>query len=129
MKQKSAPTPSASQPLFSVLKRPDDRETLPCFSSSKQRGERVWTQDRVCGSMKRHVLEQRLEVAKKNLETRATALKTSGASDASFASDPVWRNLDAARRQAATRLFALGKIEKRDAEALARKEGGGEAEE
>ena len=40
----------------------------------------------------------------------------------------VWRTLDASRRQMATRLHAVGKLEKREADAAARKEGGSEEE-
>ena len=72
--------------------------------------------------MKRQALEKQLETAKSKLDARAGVLKQGGVSDDSLCCDPVWRNLDAARRQTATRLSAVSKLEKREADALARKE-------
>ncbi len=72
--------------------------------------------------MKRQALEKQLEAAKSKLDVRVGALQSSGVADDAHCCDPVWRNLDAARRQTATRLSAVGKIEKREADALARKE-------
>ena len=74
--------------------------------------------------MKRHVLEKQLEAAKSKLDARAATLKGSGLADDALSTDPVWRTLDASRRKVTTRLSAVGKVEKREADALARKEGG-----
>jgi hypothetical protein len=74
--------------------------------------------------MKRDALEKHLAAAKSNLEVRANALKSGGVAEDAYCCDPVWRNLDASRRQMATRLHAFGKLEKREADAAARKEGG-----
>jgi hypothetical protein len=78
--------------------------------------------------MKRDALEKHLAAAKSNLDARSQALKGAGVAEDAYCSDPVWRNLDASRRQMATRLQAVGKLEKREADAHARKEGGGEEE-
>ncbi len=72
--------------------------------------------------MKRNVLEKQLDAAKSKLDARVSTLKGSGVAEGSLGRDPVWRNLDAARRKLATRLSAVGKLEKREADALARKE-------
>jgi len=74
--------------------------------------------------MKRDALEKQLKAAQTKLEARSQALKGAGVADDAHCSDPVWRTLDASRRQTATRLHAVGKLEKREADALARKEGG-----
>jgi len=74
--------------------------------------------------MKRDALEKQLTAAKTKLEARSSSLKGSGVAEDAYCCDPVWRTLDASRRQVATRLHALGKLEKREADALARKEGG-----
>ncbi len=79
--------------------------------------------------MKRDLLERQLNTAKTKLESRVSALKAAGIAEDAYAKDPDWRNLDATRRQAATRLVAVGAIEKREADALARKEGGDSSEE
>jgi hypothetical protein len=76
--------------------------------------------------MKRDALEKHLAAAKSNLEARSNTLKGNGVAEDAYCSDPVWRNLDANRRQVATRLHALGKLEKRESDAAARKEGGSE---
>ena len=76
--------------------------------------------------MKRQALEKQLEAAKSKLDARSVTLKEGGVSDDALCCDPVWRTLDASRRQVATRLVAVGKVEKREADALARKEGGGD---
>ncbi|OAI53612.1 hypothetical protein AYO47_04465 [Planctomyces sp. SCGC AG-212-M04] len=76
--------------------------------------------------MKRDALEKHLATAKSNLEARANALKAGGVAEDAYSCDPVWRNLDASRRKVATRLHAVGKLEKREADAAARKEGGSE---
>jgi len=76
--------------------------------------------------MKRDALEKHLGVAKSNLEARSKALKAGGVAEDAYCCDPVWRNLDASRRQVATRLQAVGKLEKRESDAAARKEGGSE---
>ena len=76
--------------------------------------------------MKRQVLEKQLEAAKSKLDARAATLKGGGVADDALCCDPVWRTLDATRRKVATRLFAVGKLEKREADAQARREGGAE---
>jgi len=76
--------------------------------------------------MKRQVLEKQLETAKSKLDARAATLKGGGVAEDAMCCDPVWRTLDATRRKVATRLVAIGKVEKREADALARKEGGGD---
>ena len=78
--------------------------------------------------MKRDALEKHLAAAKSNLDARSEALKGNGVAEDAYCCDPVWRNLDASRRKVATRLHALGKLEKREADAAARKEGGSEEE-
>ena len=72
--------------------------------------------------MKRQVLERQLEAARTKLDARASTLKGSGVADDALCTAPMWRTLDASRRTASTRLAAVGKIEKREADALARKE-------
>jgi hypothetical protein len=72
--------------------------------------------------MKRHVLEKQLDAAKSKLDARVSTLKGGGVAEDAVCCDPVWRNLDAARRKVVTRLSAVGKIEQREADALARKE-------
>ena len=79
--------------------------------------------------MKRDALEKQLKVAQTKLEARSSTLKGNGVADDAYCCDPVWRTLDASRRQTATRLQAVGKIEKREADALAAKEGGNGGEE
>jgi len=74
--------------------------------------------------MKRQALEKQLETAKSKMEARAATLKGGGVADDAVCCDPVWRTLDADRRQVASRLVAVGKLEKREADAIARKEGG-----
>jgi hypothetical protein len=78
--------------------------------------------------MKRDALEKHLAAAKSKLDARASTLKGSGVAEDAYACDPVWRNLDASRRQVATRLHAVSKLEKREADAAARKEGGSDEE-
>ena len=72
--------------------------------------------------MKRNVLERQLETAKSKLESRVSTLKGSGLGEDAYAGDPKWRTLDATRRQLTTLLGAVAKIEKREADAIARKE-------
>lgn len=72
--------------------------------------------------MDRQQLEKKLEVATSKLGVRTSALKSGGVAEDAYCCDPVWRNLDAVRRQAKTRLVAVGKLEKREADAHARKE-------
>jgi hypothetical protein len=78
--------------------------------------------------MKRDALEKLMSTAKSKLDARTTTLKTNGVAEDAYCSDPVWRTLDASRRQVATRLHAVGKLEKREADAAARKEGGSDEE-
>ncbi len=78
--------------------------------------------------MKRELIEQHLAAATAKLEARAATLKGAGVTDEALDCDPVWRSLDAARRQAKTRLVSVSKLEKREADAHARAaEGGDEA--
>ena len=78
--------------------------------------------------MKRDALEKHLTAAKTKLDARSKTLKGNGVAEDAYCCDPVWRTLDASRRQMATRLNAVGKLEKREADAAARKEGGSEEE-
>ena len=72
--------------------------------------------------MDRQQLEKQLEVTKSKLDARVGTLKSGGVAEEAYCCDPVWRNLDAARRQVKTRLVAVGKLEKREADAQARKD-------
>jgi hypothetical protein len=74
--------------------------------------------------MNRQSLERQLAASQARLEVRNKALKAAGVEDANRGSDPVWRSLDASRRILVTRLRSVGQIEKRDADAAARRESG-----
>lgn len=74
--------------------------------------------------MNRQSLERQLSAAQSRLEIRNAALKSSGVADDQRCSDPAWRSLDASRRKLVTRLRSVSAIEKREADAVARREGG-----
>ena len=75
-------------------------------------------------ALSRDILERQLE----NAQTAQKAYEDKmGESDPKARKrDTKWRSLDADRRAVATRLFALKKIEERDAALVAAKQGGGE---
>lgn len=71
-------------------------------------------------ALNRNILERQLE----NAQTAQTAYEAKlGESDPKARKrDPKWRSLDADRRAVATRLYALKKVEERDAALVAAKQ-------
>lgn len=75
-------------------------------------------------ALNRTILERQLENAQAAQKTYEDTL---GESDPKVRKrDTKWRSLDADRRAVATRLFALKKIEERDADLIASRQGSGE---
>jgi hypothetical protein len=66
--------------------------------------------------MNRQRLERQLESAKSKLDSHVAVMDKAGVSADDRASCPTWRSLDADRRSIVSRLHAVGKIEKVNAE-------------